>query len=62
VHAFAAGEVRVGEEKWWIFGDFMGVVLKREIPKWLVYFMENPAKMDDLGIITPISGNLLMGV
>jgi hypothetical protein len=24
--------------------------------------MEHPAKMDDLGIITPISGNLLMGV
>ena len=28
----------------------MGVSKNRGIPKWMVYFMENPIKMDDLGI------------
>ena len=28
-------------------------------PKWMVYFMENPIKMDDLGV-APILGNLQM--
>ena len=27
------------------------------IPKWMVKIMENPIKMDDLGIPTPIFGN-----
>ena len=29
-------------------GSHMGVSKNRGIPKWLVYFMENPFKMDDL--------------
>ena len=28
----------------------MGVSKNRGIPKWMVYFMENPIKMDDLGV------------
>ena len=27
-----------------------GCFQKRGIPKWMVYFMENPIKMDDLGV------------
>ena len=27
----------------------MGVSKNNGIPKWMVYFMENPIKMDDLG-------------
>ena len=26
-------------------------------PKWMVYFMEIPIKMDDLGVYTPIFGS-----
>ena len=29
-------------------------------PKWMVYFMEKPIKMDDLGGFTPIFGNTHM--
>ena len=29
----------------------------RGTPKWMVYFMENPIKMDDLGGFPPIFGN-----
>ncbi len=28
----------------------MGVSKNRGTPKWMVYFMENPIKMDDLGV------------
>ena len=28
----------------------MGVSKNRGTPKWIVYFMENPIKMDDLGV------------
>ena len=39
----------------------MGVSKNRGIPKWMVYFMENPIKMDDLGVPlfleTPMSTN-----
>ena len=28
----------------------MGVSKYRGTPKWMVYFMENPIKMDDLGV------------
>ncbi len=28
----------------------MGVSINRDTPKWMVYFMENPIKMDDLGV------------
>ena len=28
----------------------MGVNPKRSTPTWMVYFMENPIKMDDLGV------------
>ena len=31
-------------------------------PKWMVYFMENLIKMDDLGGNTPIFGNTHMSV
>ena len=31
-------------------------------PKWMVYFMENLVKMDDLGGNTPIFGNTHMSV
>ena len=34
----------------------MGVSKNRGIPKWMVYFMENPIKMDDLGGFPPIFG------
>ena len=39
----------------------MGVSKNSGTPKWMVYFMENPIKMDDLGVFplfleTPISG------
>ena len=32
----------------------MGVSKNRGTPKWMVYFMENPIKIDDLGGNTPI--------
>ena len=35
----------------------MGVSKNRGTPKWMVYFMENPIKMDDLGVKPPIFGN-----
>ena len=28
----------------------MGVSKNKGTPKWMVYFMENPIKMDDLGV------------
>ena len=36
----------------------MGVSKNKGTPKWMVYFMENPIKMDDLGgkKTTPIFG------
>ena len=38
---------------------YMGVSINGGTPKWMVYFMENPIKMDDLGVPpfmeTPIS-------
>ncbi len=30
-------------------GGYMGVSKNRGTPKWMVFFMENPIKMDDLG-------------
>ena len=30
-------------------------------PKWMVKIMENPIKMDDLGVYTPIFGNTHVG-
>ena len=33
-----------------MFGIYMGVSKNRSTPKWMVYFMENPIKMDDLGV------------
>ena len=44
----------------------MGVSKNRGTPKWMVYFMENPIKMDDLGgpplfLETPIWGWLFSG-
>ena len=35
----------------------MGVSKNRGTPKWMVYFMENPIKMDDLGGFPIIFGN-----
>ena len=32
----------------------MGVSKNKGTPKWMVYFMENPIKMDDLGGKTPL--------
>ena len=37
---------------------YMGVSKTRGTPKWIVYFMENPIKMDDLGGFPPIFGNI----
>ena len=31
---------------------YMGVSKNRGTPKWMVYFMENPIQMDDLGKTT----------
>ena len=36
---------------------YMGVSKNSGTPKWMVYFMENPIKMDDLGVKSPIFGN-----
>ncbi len=36
----------------WVFPKIGG-----KPPKWMVYFMENPIKMDDLGCFPPIFGN-----
>ena len=30
--------------------SYMGVSKNNGTPKWMVYFMENPIKMDDLGV------------
>ena len=35
----------------------MGVAKNRGTPKWMVYVMEDPIKMDDLGVISLIFGN-----
>ncbi len=35
----------------------MGVSKNRGTPKWMVKIMENPIKMDDLGVSTIIFGN-----
>ncbi len=35
---------------------YMGVSKSRGTPKWMVKIMENPIKIDDLGVITPIFG------
>ena len=31
-------------------GSYMDVAKNRGTPKWMVYFMENPIKIDDLGV------------
>ena len=42
---------------------YMGVSKNRSIPKWMVYFMENPIiNMDDLGVNTIIFGNTHMSI
>ena len=41
--------------------SYMGVSKNNGTPKWMVYFMENHIKMDDLGVYTPIFGNTHMG-
>ena len=39
----------------WIFRDtYLGVCTDRGTPKWMVYFTENPIKMDDLGGLAPL--------
>ena len=30
--------------------NYVGVSKNRGTPKWMVYFMENPIQMDDLGV------------
>ena len=42
-------------------GVHLGVSKNRGTPKWMVKTMENPIKMDDLGVNT-IFGNIHMGV
>ena len=36
----------------------VGVSNNRGSPKWMVKIMENPIKMDDLGVFPPIFGNI----
>ena len=46
-------ELRWLVKKWYIYcqlGDYMGVSKNSGIPKWMVKKMENPIKMDDLGV------------
>ena len=40
---------------WYV--NHMGVSKNNGTPKWMVYFMENPIKMDDFGGFPPIFGN-----
>ena len=40
----------------WMFPKIVG-----KPPKWMVYFMENPIEMDDLGGFPSIFGNTHMG-
>ena len=41
----------------WVFPKIVG-----KHPKWMVNIRENPIKMDDLGVHTPICGNTHMGI
>ena len=50
---FTPLRVPVAIDRW----HYMGVSKNKGTPKWMVYFMENPIKMDDLGGKPPIFGN-----
>ena len=57
-----------GQFNCWQFDGYqdLGVSKNRGTPKWMVYFMENPIKMDCLGVPlfleTPISTETCMEV
>ena len=50
LHSIQLAQLRQEAFQWLKYKPYMDVSKTRGIPKWMVYFMENPIKIDDLGV------------